>query len=397
MNKQGWEVKKLGELCDSINGLWKGKKAPFKRVGVIRNTNFTKNCQLDITDIEYLEVEEKQYNSRKLVYGDLILEKSGGSPKQPVGRIVPFEINEGDFSFSNFTSVLRIKDKNIIFYRFLYMFLLHFYTSGKTEKLQSNTTGIRNLDLKAYKNLAVPIPQLLIQKQIVNELDKLSEIIANKKKQLAELDKLAQATFYEMFGDPIENDKGWDVKRLDEVCIKITDGTHTSPKFLDTGIPFLFVSNIQNGEINYNTKKYISADEYENLTRITKIEKGDLLYTSVGSYGNPAIVKTDKKFCFQRHIAHLKPRHEIINVIFFHLVMQIDYVKRQAGRLAIGVAQKTLNLSAIKKIIIPLPPLFLQNKFAERIEKIEQQKALIEQSIVDVQLLFDSTMNKYFH
>ena len=112
--KQGWEVKRLDDVCEFRNGLWTGKKPPFQTVGVIRNTNFTKDGRLDDNDIVYLEVESSQFSKRKLQYGDIILEKSGGGPKQPVGRVIVFDKEEGDFSFSNFTSVIRISNKNTV-------------------------------------------------------------------------------------------------------------------------------------------------------------------------------------------------------------------------------------------------------------------------------------------
>lgn len=108
--KAGWQVAPLGELTQFINGLWKGEEPPFVHVGVIRNTNFTKDGALDDSDIAYLDVEAKKFAKRRLQFGDLILEKSGGGPKQPVGRVVFFDKTEGDFSFSNFTAAIRISD-----------------------------------------------------------------------------------------------------------------------------------------------------------------------------------------------------------------------------------------------------------------------------------------------
>ena len=113
-----WEWKKLGEVCDSINGLWKGKKEPFIKVGVIRNTNFTKNCKLDLnpSKLEFLDVEKKQYDKRKLQFGDLIVEKSGGSEKQPVGRVVLFEEKEGEYSLKiNLSSPVDFFEYNLTF------------------------------------------------------------------------------------------------------------------------------------------------------------------------------------------------------------------------------------------------------------------------------------------
>jgi type I restriction enzyme S subunit len=172
--KEGWDYKKLGEVTSTINGLWTGKKPPFINIAVVRNTNFTKDCKLDMTNVAYLDVEEKQFSTRKLQYGDIIIEKSGGSEKQPVGRPVLFNIKEGNYSFSNFTSTLRINNKSELDPHFLHYSLLGAYFRGATSKMQAKTTGIHNLDFKAYLRLLIPIPTIEEQQQIVSELDLLS-------------------------------------------------------------------------------------------------------------------------------------------------------------------------------------------------------------------------------
>ena len=136
-----------------MNGLWKGAKSPFVEVGVIRNTNFTKEGTLDYSNIAYLEVEAKKFEMRCLQFGDVILEKSGGGPKQPVGRVALFDKEEGDFSFSNFTSAIRVIDSKTLDFRFVHKFLYWLYQSGVTEGMQSHSTGIRNLDGNAYKSI----------------------------------------------------------------------------------------------------------------------------------------------------------------------------------------------------------------------------------------------------
>lgn len=108
--REGWTAKTLDDVCHFSNGLWKGDKPPFVTVGVIRNTNFTKEGTLDDSDIAFIEVEAKKFEKRRLQFGDIILEKSGGGPKQPVGRVVLFDKQDGEFSFSNFTAALRVRD-----------------------------------------------------------------------------------------------------------------------------------------------------------------------------------------------------------------------------------------------------------------------------------------------
>jgi type I restriction enzyme S subunit len=179
--KAGWEAKPLGEVCQFLNGLWKGEKPPFRNVGVIRNTNFTKEGTLDDADIAYLDVEARQFEKRRLQFGDIILEKSGGGPKQAVGRVVLFDKTEGDFSFSNFTSALRVLDPEMLDFRFLHKFLHWSYLSGVTEGMQSHSTGIRNLDGNAYKAITICFPGMSEQQRLVGILDEAFEAIATAK------------------------------------------------------------------------------------------------------------------------------------------------------------------------------------------------------------------------
>ena len=174
-----WTTILLGDLCFTINGLWKGKKPPFVNVGVIRNANFTKDCKLDYTNIAYLDVEVKQYEKRKLQCGDIIVEKSGGSDNQPVGRTILFERKDGDYSFSNFTSVLRIYDGYPAIPEFLNMFLQSIYQTGVTKRMQTQTTGIHNLIFDQFLAIPVLLPPIAEQSRIINKVNELFQLLDN--------------------------------------------------------------------------------------------------------------------------------------------------------------------------------------------------------------------------
>lgn len=162
---------RLGTICDSISGLWTGKKPPFEKATVIRNTNFTKDCKLDLSDVAVLDVESKQLQGRTLIPGDLIVEKSGGGPKQAVGRVVHFNESVGTYSMSNFTAALRIRNSGQALSKYLQHFLYFQYISGVTETMQSNSTGIRNLNIQQFLDIEVPLPSLEVQQAIVEKLD----------------------------------------------------------------------------------------------------------------------------------------------------------------------------------------------------------------------------------
>ena len=170
---KGWCTTSIKNICDNINGLWKGKKEPFINVGVIRNANFTKDFKLDYSNIEYIDVEQRAFSQRHLKNGDLIVEKSGGSDNYPVGRAILYEGKDELYSFSNFTMALRIKDKNIISSKFLYYHLLDKYKKGVMRTMQTQTTGLHNLILDKYLSMELYIPPYLEQKRIIDTIEEL--------------------------------------------------------------------------------------------------------------------------------------------------------------------------------------------------------------------------------
>jgi type I restriction enzyme S subunit len=157
---------------ETLNGLWTGEKPPYAAAEVIRNTNFTALGRIDYSDVAQLQVEVRKLQARQLRPGDIIIERSGGGPKQPVGRVVFFDRDDGVYSFSNFTSVIRVIDMHAFLPQFVFFCLLALYRSGSTEDLQRRTTGIRNLDFTAYKARATfPRISASEQREIVATLN----------------------------------------------------------------------------------------------------------------------------------------------------------------------------------------------------------------------------------
>ena len=168
---EGWVITSISEMCENINGLWKGKKEPFVKVGVIRNANFTKDFKLDYSKIEYIDVEERAFKKRHLLNGDLIVEKSGGSDNNPVGRAILYEGKDAIFSFSNFTMVLRIHYKDVLSYKYLYYYIMDKYQKGEMRLLQTQTTGLHNLILDKYLDIPLCLPPYQEQQRIINKIE----------------------------------------------------------------------------------------------------------------------------------------------------------------------------------------------------------------------------------
>lgn len=164
----------LGDLpIQTINGLWKSDEPETVMVKVMRSTEFSKFGEIDLSKLEPMPVSKKKYARSKLLPGDIIVERSGGGPEQPVGRVCYFDISNDEFSFSNFTSSIRVNDAEVLNAKYLFYFLETFYERGLTERIQKQTTGIRNLNYDMYLMTKVPLPDINEQKALVSQVDEI--------------------------------------------------------------------------------------------------------------------------------------------------------------------------------------------------------------------------------
>jgi type I restriction enzyme S subunit len=318
---------KLGEACDSINGLWTGKKGPFETARVIRNTNFTKDCRLDLSNVAILEVEAKQLSTRRLRKGDLVIEKSGGGPKQPVGRVVLFEEEGDDFSLSNFTSALRIKSRSSYIPKYLYYFILLQYVSGVTEKMQSNTTGIRNLNFQQYLDMDIPTPSLLEQKAIVEKLDAVFVEIDELEKNLNTITEKTQQMWMSFLESiMLPRVQGWTVESLEVLTSKI--GSGATPRggqdsYVAAGIPLIRSMNVYDDGFKYNNLAFLDNDQAKKLSGVT-LHVGDVLFNITGaSIARCCVVPADVvSGRVNQHVSILRPISEKLRsrFLYFYLI-----------------------------------------------------------------------------
>ena len=246
----------------------------------------------------------------------------------------------------------------------------YFYFCMKNLKMQTlaESTTVPSVRKTVLEKYEIEVPSLVEQEEIEKKLTLTQKIIEKRRQELSYLDEIIKARFVEMFGDCTN------MISLSDLCLIITDGTHQSPKFQHDGIPFILVSNLSKNTVTYDTDKFISAETYKELYKRTPIEIGDILLSAVGSYGHPAVVVEDRKFLFQRHIAYLKPKSDILNSYYMHGALLSPGCQRQIEEKVKGIAQKTLNLSEIRKIRIPVPSLDLQKQYADFVHQVNKSK-----------------------
>ena len=361
--KVGWQTSTLEEVCQFSNGLWKGEQPPFVKVGVIRNTNFTKEGTLDYSDIAYLDVEAKKFEKRRLQFGDIILEKSGGGPKQPVGRVVLFDKAEGDFSFSNFTSALRVFYPDKLDFRFLHKFLHWTYLSGVTEEMQSHSTGIRNLNGDAYKSIKIVFPPLPEQQRLVRLLDEAFDGIAIAKANAAKNLHNARALFESYLeGVFSQRGEGWLETTVDKLStnldskrVPITKSDRVSGEY-----PYYGASGIVD---------YVGDYIFEGETLLVSEDGANLLARST-----PIAFSVSGKYWVNNH-AHILKFENMATQRFVEFYLE----SIKLDEYITGAAQPKLNQKALNSIPIPIPrSVDAQAKIVERIELLSAETQRLE-------------------
>ncbi|MCP5365870.1 MAG: restriction endonuclease subunit S [Hyphomicrobiales bacterium] len=376
--KAGWQTKTLAEACEFFNGLWKGEKEPFVNVGVIRNTNFTKEGGLDDSDIAYLDVEVKKFEKRRLQFGDIILEKSGGGPKQPVGRVALFDKDDGLFSFSNFTSAIRVKNPSELDFRFLHKQLFWTYSSGVTEGLQNHSTGIRNLDGNAYKAIQIAIPPLPEQHRIVALLDEAFDGIAtakaNAEKNLQNARALFESHLQSVF---TEQGKGWEKKTLEAIATTFSRGKsrhrpRNAPHLFGGRVPFVQTGDIRNAE--HVITEYSQTYSEAGLAQSKLWPKGTVCITIAANIAETAILGFDA--CFPDSVIGVVANPKEADVDFIEYLLQSFKARIQS--MGKGSAQANINMGTFEYERFPFPPVAVQKAIVAKLDALNGETQLLE-------------------
>ena len=383
--REGWEYKRLGELCDIVMG-----QSPM-------GNSINENNGIE-------------FHQGKTNFGDKFLMESGiytTSPiriaekktillcvRAPVGII---NITERQVCIGRGLSSLKPRLGLELLY--LYYCLL-----SKQNYFESNSTGstFKAISSKVINNTIIQFPSKSTQLSIVSELDKLNELIRIKKEQLKDYDTLAQSIFYEMFEDPVENEKGWKVKKLGELCSKIGSGATPrggNESYKDEGISLIRSLNVYNNEFRRKDLAYIDDEQAAALSNVTILEDDVLLNITGASVARCCIVPSDLLPArVNQHVCIIRPLDNVLVPIFLNKVLtNISYqIRLLALARSKGATREALPKSVVDSLLIPLPPLPLQHSFAQKIEQIEQQKAAIQKTITDLETLLAARIQYWF-
>ena len=370
-----------------INGLWKGKKGPLVEACVIRNTNFGPDGRLDSSDIARLEVERRQLDTRQLQSGDIILERSGGGPKQPVGRVVFFDLeNDAPFSFSNFTSAIRILDKAQFEPRFVHYYLLHFYNEGGTKSLQSNTTGIRNLNFDSYIQTEVPKPPLMEQRKIVAVLTKLQQAVEVEGDLVRVTRELKQAALGQLFTRGLQGEsqketdiglvpESWEVVPLGSLG-RIGNGStprRTEPDYWTGGtIPWLTSGKVYDRIVEY-AAEFVTPKAVKEC-HLPKVPADSLVIAITGqgkTLGHVARVAIET--CMNQHLAYITIERSDVVPDFVRQYLDTCYAEFRQVAQGGGSTKGALTCGFLKGFPVPLAPEAEQREIAAILRTIDNK------------------------
>ena len=382
-----------------LSGEWGLDDENGTGIPVLRTTNFTNEGVINYEKIVTRIISSSKLKDKFLRYGDIILEKSGGSEKQPVGRVVFLDGENDRYLFNNFTTVLRVRDTSVINSKYLFYVLFYNYFSGGTKKLQSKTTGLHNLHLTNFiKSVDIPLVSLSQQVKIVKKFDTINSIIAKRKLQLSKLDQLVKARFVEMFGDPESNPLAWKEEKL-EGYVKLVGGyTFKSEGFAESGIPVLRIGNINAGFFKPDNLVFWRDDD--DLEKY-KIFPGDLVMSLTGTvgkedYGNVCILDdTYSVYYLNQRNAKIRLSASL-NKIFLAEILKFSKVKKKLTGISRGIRQANISNADIYNLRIPIPPINLQEEFASFVQRIDKTKTTVKQSLEKLETLKKSLMQEYF-
>ncbi len=370
---------------ETLNGLWTGKKPPFATAGVIRNTNFTNSGRVDYSDVAYLQVEQKQLDKRQLNPGDIIVERSGGGPKQPVGRVVYFDRSDGPFSFSNFTSAIRVREAESFDSKFVFYNLLELYQSGQTEDIQRRTTGIRNLDFTAYKERAT-IPQIPLaeQRKIAGVLGVVQRAIEQQEQLLQRTTELKKTLLHQLFTHGLRSEpqkqteiglvpESWEVVRLgDVISDDPKNGLYKHNSAYGAGTPILRINDFGNdGDIVTSASNRVTIDDSEK--KLYALSKDDIVTNRVNSLshlGKTALIgEIPEPMVFESNMMRFRLNESRALPHYILRLLNSPVCKTQIiGSAKRAVAQSSINQGNLKAILLPLPPAAVQEEISAVLE-----------------------------
>ena len=364
----------------ALSGEWGTDDETGVGIPVLRTTNFTNEGIVNYENVVTRIITKKDISEKYLQSGDIIIEKSGGSDKQPVGRVIYFDGPENTYLFNNFTGLLRVRDKNEWFPRYVFYSLFANYKKGGTRPFENKTTGLHNLKTDDYVS-RYEITEIPLNKQVAicAQLDQILKVINLRRKEISNLDDLIKARFVEMFGDPKLNDKRWNSGIISDYYE--VKGGKRIPKGMGyadgiTAHPYLRATDMKNETILDDDIHYIDDDVFERIKRYT-VKGGDIYLTNVGvNLGMAGVIpeKYDGANLTENAVKLVPKTEKVIDGVFLAYYINSPGIQDYINERKMSVGVPKLAIFRIETMPLLLPPIELQMKFIEFVNQIDKSK-----------------------
>ena len=392
------EIKTLGELCDIVSGgtpsrskaeFWNEGTIPWIKIGNI------KGKYVNEAD-EFITQEGLAGSSAKMLAKGTVLYTIFAT----LGEVGILEI---DACTNQAIAGLTIKDTNQLSTDYLYYYL-------RSKKAYVNNVGRgvaqNNINMSILRSFELPLPELSKQIEIVEIIDKVSEIIEARQQELECLDDLIKARFVEIFGDPVHNPKGWTVKSLGELSVQINSGN--TPKggeqvYVEKGITFFRSQNVWKDRLEMDDIAYIDEETHASMSR-SSLKHGDILMTKTGrintensSLGRAAIyMGEDDAANVNGHVYFIRLKPGINNKFILRILVSNEYREHIRSVCVGGIDKRQLNKNHIEDFPIICPPEGMVDDYIRFVDQIDKSKVEVQNALDETQLLFDSLMQQYF-
>lgn len=383
------EKKRLGDICEIVTG-------------ATPKTNIKEFWDGDINWITPAELTEDTYiineSLRKITTEGV--EKTGlkSFPKGTV--ILSSRAPIGKVAIAGCEMYCNQGFKNLVCSKQINNSFLYWYLKGHKEYLNSLGRGatFKEISKAIVENIEICLPTLEKQEKYADILEQCNGIIQIKKGQLRKLDTLVKSRFVELFGDPVINSRGWKKALIGDDCFvtKLAGFEYTQYiNYEDSGdVVMVKAQNVKNGKLNRKELSFVSNEVSDSLPR-SQLAPGDVVMTYVGAnIGDVAIIDNEYKYHLAPNVAKIRPDSERYNSIYFmYMLMLLNaYIVKNSA----DTAKAALGMERIRKLNVFVPPMELQNQFADFVTFIDKSKSKIQKSLEETQLLFDSLMQKYF-
>ena len=387
---------KLGEVCDILNGYaFKSNQYTTSGVRIIRISNVQKGYIEDKSPV-YYPCDDENVKKYELKQNDLLISLTGN-----VGRTALLEEKFLPAALNQRVSCVRLKEPDKVLKTYLFHLLNSDYFEQQCMKAAEGVAQ-KNLSPKWLFEYKIPIYSIERQKEISNTLDKIDLLIILRKQQLAKLDELVKARFVEMFGNPSNNSLGFPYEPLSNCLLSIENGKSfvcSNDMRQEENPAILKLSAVTYGVYQQDENKAILDSSM--FVKSAEVHKGDLLFTRKNTpelVGMCAYVNDTAPNLMMPDLIFRLNTNEKINKIFLWKLINHEFFRGKIQNIATGSAKSMSNISKerLEKLAIILPPLHLQNDFAALVERVNQQKQTIQQSLEKLELLKKALMQEYF-